>query len=213
MAKAVDLTGMRFGRLRVTQKLFQEHAKYIKWICLCDCGNTKVIMGCNMMGGRTVSCGCLNRQRASETLTTHGQYGTRLYKIWQKMKERCNYRKDIHYYNYGGRGISVCDEWQTDYMCFRTWAMDNGYRHNLTIDRADNDGNYNPQNCKWSTNKEQCNNTRNNIMVTINSITHTLSEWADMYGIKYRTASTRYRRDGKTGEDIFLPVKQKQSMI
>lgn len=115
----------------------------------------------------------------------------RLYSIWVNMKARCNNKQGRDYHKYGGRGIQVCEEWQKDYTVFREWALAHGYQDNLTIDRIDNNGNYCPENCRWTTTKVQNNNQRSNILITYNNEIHTLQQWSEILSIKY---TTLYRR-------------------
>lgn len=115
----------------------------------------------------------------------HGKSNTRLYRIWMRMKQRCYYEKSNRYKNYGARGIRVCNEWLDDFMNFYSWAMENGYKENLTIDRIDTDGNYTPDNCKWSTNLEQQRHTTRSRNVTYNGETRCLSEWCEILNLDY----------------------------
>ena len=126
----------------------------------------------------------------------------RLYTIWRAMRERCRREANIGYSKYGGRGITVCDEWQ-DYEAFKRWAYENGYQDVLSIDRIDVDGNYCPENCRWATMKEQANNKRNNHVVTYKGETHTVAEWAEITGISYRTIISRLNRDKLPPEKVF----------
>ncbi|WP_299831683.1 hypothetical protein [uncultured Metabacillus sp.] len=122
----------------------------------------------------------------------HRMTGTRLYKIWDGMKYRCYKEDSTHYHNYGGRGISVCDEWREDFMNFYNWAMENGYEEELQIDRIDNDGNYEPSNCRWATRKEQGNNRRTCVYITIDKETKTAIQWAEENDIHVSTLLNRY---------------------
>lgn len=127
----------------------------------------------------------------------------RIYNSWSKMVSRCTDKKDIRYKHYGGRGISVCEEWNK-FRPFYDWALSHGYDDKLTIDRIDVNGNYEPSNCRWITQKEQCNNKRNNINVEYNGETKTLKQWAEKYGIKYKLLHDRYRRYGWEFEKALL---------
>lgn len=119
---------------------------------------------------------------------------TRLYSIYRGMKDRCQRKTNDNYNRYGGRGIKVCEEWLSDFMAFYNWAINNGYKDNLTIDRINSNGNYEPSNCRWQTYKEQANNTRKNNFITFNNETHSLSQWAEILGMKRSTLTTRIHR-------------------
>lgn len=134
-----------------------------------------------------------------------GLGNTRLYNIWCHMRSRC-YRKSGDKYNYyGGRGIKVCDEWLSNFKIFYTWAMQNGYDENLTIDRIDPNGDYCPKNCRWVSHKEQCNNRRSNVVVVIDGISHNIREWSEITGIKYHTIYMRHKR-GLVGRELIKEV-------
>ena len=150
MGRMIDLTGQRFGRLTVIRKdNARSTRKYTYWQCRCDCGKTVVVYGYDLRRGRTVSCGC-------RKVKHDGRY-TRLYSIWQGMKKRCSNEHHPFYAYYGGRGICVCPQWEDSFSSFRDWALSNGYKDDLTIDRIDNNAGYCPDNCQWITAAE---NTR-----------------------------------------------------
>ena len=193
-----DLTGKRFGRLTVIG-VEDNGKRKTYYACQCDCGNVKVIRSDALIGGCTVSCGCKKKEQDRINLTanhSHKMSGTRLYSIWNGLKGRCNNPNDPRYDRYGGRGISVCEEWNTSFQAFYDWAISNGYSDDLTIDRIDNDGNYDPTNCKWSTSKEQCNNRSSNINIKIGNTTKTLTEWCEIFGVDTKRTMARYSRDG-----------------
>lgn len=126
----------------------------------------------------------------------HGMSNTRLFHIWQNMKKRCHCETYRDYHRYGGRGIKVCDEWRNDFLIFYNWAINNGYKEKLQIDRIDVNGNYSPNNCRWVTFVQQQNNRRNNRWITYNNETHTLAEWAKKVGINRHALGERLNRYG-----------------
>ena len=138
----------------------------------------------------------------------HGMYKTRLYKAWDSMKARC-YRKSVGPYpKYGGRGITVCDEWKNSFVAFRDWALANGYVEGLSLDRIDPSGNYEPSNCRWVTMKEQENNKRSNRRIEHNGETHTLSEWCDITGIPFHVLHHRFQRGWPTEKALTTKIRK-----
>lgn len=140
--------------------------------------------------------------------STHHETKTRLHKIWESMHSRCENPNHKYYANYGGRGISVCDEWN-EYIPFRDWAIKTGYNDNLTIDRAEVNGNYNPENCRWATIREQQNNKRSNHLVQFNGVSHTISEWSEIVGIKKTTIKERLNARWPIEKVLTEPVRQR----
>lgn len=162
--RKIDLTGQKFGRLLVIGegkgKLRNNGQKRITWECKCDCGNSIDVPGYCLKSGNTKSCGCLDREKASNRLKTHGKSGTKLYYIWEAMKQRCYNPNNKRYSDWGGRGITICDEWKNNFRKFEKWAIESGYKEGLTIDRINNDKEYSPNNCRWATYHEQRINQR-----------------------------------------------------
>lgn len=194
MGKFIDLSGQKIGRLTVIARVGTSRQREALWLCKCECGNEIIIRGSDVRTRHTISCGCWKRETAKEMLTKHGKRNTRLYHIWSGMKDRCNNPRNIGYNLYGGRGIKVCEEWSQDFMAFYQWASENGYTDKMTIDRIDANGNYYPENCRWETQKAQQNNRRNNHVISFNGGTHTLTEWAEITGIKSSTIYGRLKR-------------------
>lgn len=193
----LDLTGQRFGRLTVLERCGSSKDGQKIYRCQCDCGRIKEVKSGNLRSGKTKSCGCItseNTTKRNKQNAVHGGCGTRLYTIWLDMRQRCYNDKSINWHLYGGRGIKVCKEWDEDFAEFRDWALSHGYDNELQLDRIDNDGNYEPNNCKWSSRVEQGNNRRTCVYITINGERKTLSEWCEKTGISRYTAYSRIRR-------------------
>lgn len=193
--KLKDLTGQRFGRLLVLKLAGKSNDNHYKWLCQCDCGNTKIIIGRDITSGKTKSCGCFARQLTSIRTLKHNMHGTKIYHIWISIKQRCNNSNNHKYKDYGGRGIKICKGWENDFMSFYNWSINNGYKEGLSIDRINNDGNYEPQNCRWVTMKEQANNRRNNHYIVYKSEIHTITEWSRIIGISSSTIQRRIKKE------------------
>ena len=206
-----DITGNVYGRLTAIELSYRDKKSNSFWLCKCECGNDTTVRIGDLGSGNTTSCGCYREEQSNKALiersTTHGGHGTRLYDIWHSMKQRCYYKKHIGYESYGGRGIKVCQEWKNDFSNFRDWANSSGYSKSLSIDRVDNDGNYEPNNCKWSTVKEQSNNRRSNRFLSHKGETKTLSEWADVLDINDNTLSMRLNSGWSVERTLEEPVR------
>ena len=185
-----DMTGRKFGLLTVVRPDPDAKNWKTKWICQCDCGSVRSVYTYNLKNGHTKSCGCESARKRLAARTTHNKSKTRLYRIWAKMKARCTYPGDRAYNEYGGRGITVCDEWLS-FEPFESWSVCNGYSSELTLDRVNNDLGYSPDNCRWATPKQQANNTRKNRVIEYNGISRTLAEWANVTGIRSATIAHR----------------------
>lgn len=207
MNRIHDLTGEKFERLTVIERAENKNGR-VAWLCNCECGKSVVVIAKDLKNGHTKSCGCLQREIATQRMAmrkTHGKTNTRLYHIWHGIKERCCSVNYVHYKNYGGRGITVCDEWLHDFQAFYDWALANGYADNLTIDRIDNNKGYSPDNCRWVTMKEQQNNRRNNRLITYNGKTQTISQWSEEKNINKRTLIDRLNHGWSTERALNTP--------
>ena len=199
-----DLLGQRFGRLTAIEEAGKDKHGSILWRCKCDCGNECVVVGYSLRRGDSKSCGCLQRELARQRHETHGDAKTRLYKAYDGIKYRCLNKNAKAYPRYGGRGITMCDEWLESFEAFRDWAVSNGYRDDLTIDRIDVNGNYEPNNCRWVSMKVQQRNRRNNSTYKGKCI----SEWAEITGIKKVTIQHRLYMGWSWERAISEPVRK-----
>lgn len=203
----MDLIGQKFNRLLVignAERYISPSGHRMKrWLCRCDCGKKIAVTTNHLISGHTKSCGCYAKEVSIQNglKKKHGLTKTRIHRICTQMKTRCFNPKDEHYKDYGGRGITICDGWKDNFQAFYDWALSNGYEEHLTIDRIDVNGNYEPSNCRWATQKEQSNNKRTTPFITFNGVTKTLLEWSDITGIKYQTLFYRYKA-GKTPVEI-----------
>lgn len=191
-----------FGSLQVIcfSKKDERRRKY--FLCKCICGNIKEIRYDHLLRNEIKSCGCL----LGEKLRTHGHSYDRIYRIYDGMKQRC-YNSNHHSYSrYGDRGIKICDEWLDNFINFYNWSIDNGYADNLTIDRIDTNGNYEPNNCRWVTQKVQSNNKRNNHYIAYNGAIKTLQEWSEVFNINKRTLFGRLQRGWTIEEALTTPI-------
>lgn len=156
--KAVDITGVKYGRWTVVERSGSDKDSKPMWLCKCECGNSGIVNGAALKRGDSTSCGCYVRERS----TKHGMYKSRLNHIYRGMKQRCYNPQNGRYSYYGGRGIKICDEWlgADGFIHFMDWAIKSGYTDDLSIDRIDSNGNYEPGNCQWVNEETQCRNRR-----------------------------------------------------
>lgn len=183
-----DITGQRFGRWTVIGEDRSPRLRKVKWLCRCDCGNERAVYADNLQMGYSRSCGCLKNEVAADRLTKHGMKGTPEYRCWKGIKERCTNKAKAAYPRYGGRGIEVCDRWLHS---FENFYADMGPKPSRghSIERINNNGHYEPDNCRWATSAEQNRNRRNNRMITM-----TLAEAVELTGVPYHTAKSRLLR-------------------
>lgn len=202
-----NLIGSKYNKLTIISKGdIRKGHRY--WTCECDCGNITLVNTNSLRSGSVKSCGCSRIKCGSLDYKT-GKI-KKLYRVWSSMKERC-LRKNHHAYkDYGERGITVCDNWIVNYKNFEMWALNNGYKEGLSIDRIDNNGNYNPENCRWSTHKDQQNNRRLTVRIKYNNIEKSINEWAEY--LKVPVGRLRYRlNSGWEIKDVLFLPKYKRS--
>lgn len=198
------LIGHTFGMYEVVarDKLRTQH-----YMCKCSCGNVKSVRRDHIFDGMIVSCGCYKDRNAGIRFSTHGKSRHRLYGIHSHMMGRCYCETDKAYPSYGGRGIQVCDEWKSDFMSFYKWAVCAGYADGLSIDRIDNNGDYEPDNCRWTTARVQGNNKRNNRFLDHKGVRLTVSQWANRIGMDPKVLDNRLRRGWSIERALTQPLR------
>lgn len=204
-----DLTGNMYGKLTVLERAGSDKHRNAVWKCLCECGNIHYIDGRSLTTGHTKSCGCSTGLLISEAKTINKEITAkypRLYNIWVHMRQRCNNPNNKDYHNYGGRGITICNDWN-EFEPFLEWALDNGYEKGLEIDRINNDGIYEPHNCRWTTDLMQVRNRRVCIYQWIDGNKMTISEIAEKYHINATTLYHRYHSQGLRNDELINKKK------
>ena len=215
MGKLVDLTGQRFGRLKVIKREPGLKFGYALWLCICDCGTEIILPSRSLISGNTKSCGCFKREVSigkfveyrKENLHCPEERDRRLENIWSGMRYRCFNPTSKLYPNYGGRGITICQEW-SDFYAFQEWAFSSGYSEDLTIDRIDVNGPYSPENCRWATLRQQARNKRETIYLTLGEDCKPLADWAEELGIPWGTLHTRYLLGWSDERILTTPVQK-----
>lgn len=217
MAKTIDLEGCVFSRLTVLRKA-EKSGRSQRWECKCECGNNVLVDGGNLRSGHTRSCGCYARERSSETRKklnpTHGMTHTRFYSIWRSMIKRCCDKSHSHYDSYGGRGITIDTTWLNSFESFYR-DMYESYQHHIdkhgekgtSIDRINNDGNYEKENCKWSTPKEQMRNRRNCTHIPFCGEILTAAEIGERYGLSPELIRLRFKKGWLNEKMVIPPLK------
>lgn len=190
----IDETGKRYGRLTVLSRADNTKHGLARWVCRCDCGNTVTVIGNHLRRGDTLSCGCFHNEGNHRT---HGKSHSRVYGIWRNMLSRCENENGTGFEHYGGRGISVCEEWR-NFDSFYKWANESGYSDSLTIDRIDVNKGYYPDNCRWIPFDKQGLNKTNSVILSVNGISKTVSEWANEL---HACATTMYHRKKRGWSD------------
>jgi len=213
MRKKINIIGKRFGRLVVIKENGKNKYKAILYLCQCDCGNKKITLGNSLRSGGVESCGCIRKDFPLNY--KHGLKGTKFYKKWESMKERCNNPNCKNYPNYGGRGIKVSNEW-LDFNNFKKDMYDDYLKHveihgerNTTIERENNNLGYSKENCSWKTMKEQANNRRTNHLITYKRKTLTIAQWEKETGIKQSVICKRLKMGWTIKNALTIPLRKK----
>jgi hypothetical protein len=205
-----DLTNIRFGKLLAIKPIKKHDNSKYYWECICDCGNTKIIMSSNLLRGISTTCGC-GKIKIGEKTRKHGMAKTRIFKIWAGIRKRCTNSKCKTYPLYGGRGISISPRWD-EFINFYN-DMKDGYSDNLSLDRINPNGNYEPGNCRWATQKTQNRNRRNNNYISLNNEIKTLSEWAEISGVNSSAIRYRINNGWDTQKAIFTSTEKEMKSI
>lgn len=205
----INLIGRTFGRLIVIERAENSRFRKARWRCKCSCGNIVIVCSDNLRRGLTKSCGCFRKDVCTKNNTTHGMYGTSEYKSWFHIITRCQNPNDKYFKDYGGRGISICQEWRDSFLAFYNHV---GKRPSLkhSIDRINNDGNYKPGNVRWSLLVEQANNKRSNVLITINNTTMNVTQWAHEIGINCHTIFSRLQRNWDPQKAVLRPIRKRK---
>lgn len=194
-----NLVGNKYGHLLVLKSLGNNGKGHYKSLVKCDCGKIYSVIDTELIYGRRLGC-----HKCSASNKTHGKTNTKLFNIWQSMKQRCYDKNCKSYKDYGGRGIKVCDEWNNNFISFYGWAMENGYEGKLSIDRIDVNGNYEPSNCRWANVMQQANNKRNNVKIIYKNKEYTIAELSRKTNVNYELL----RRRIKMGWNVENAVKE-----
>lgn len=203
----INLTGLRFGSLTVRKRVGSARGS-VWWDCYCDCGKSIFASTGYLGNGNTRSCGCGQKKAAALTCLKRGKHfmkGTSLYNRWRSMLQRCYYKGHIGHKYYGGRGILVCEEWRK-FEIFMQWALSNGYKESLSLDRINVDGNYEPANCRWITMRDQTNNRRCNVFISLDGRRQTVSQWATELNIFPSTLLNRLRSGWSPEQCLKTPI-------
>lgn len=201
-----DHIGEKYGRWTVMRYVGTDEKYRRRVLVKCECGTERTVRFSELKYGASTSCGCYSKERAKRDATKHGLCRkTPLYDVWVGMKNRCNNIRSNVYNYYGGRGITICKEWEDNFEVFFNWAIENGYKKGLQLDRENNEKGYSPSNCRFITSKLNNRNKRNNILITYNGNTRILADWCDLFGLKHNVVTRRIER-GWPVERIFAPA-------
>lgn len=214
--KFIDITGHKYGRLKVLKLNGLNERKRKIWLCQCDCGQYTTLSTNELRTGNTQSCGCLHKEiliKNNKKRAYHSLSRTKLYGVYNKMKARCNHKNHRGYEYYGGKNIKVCEEWSNDFRSFREWALNNGYQEGLTIDRKNLSGNYTPENCRWVTWDKQSINKTNTRFFEYKGKKQTLREWSMELNFNYKVLCNRIHRHKWTFERAITQVYMPKILV
>jgi hypothetical protein len=201
-----DLTNQRFGRLTALLPVKKPWSSKYYWACRCDCGREVETIGSNLLRGNSTSCGCAKNEAVGALNFQHGMSKTRMFKIWAGIRKRCNNPNMTSYSHYGGRGIRVCERWDTFIQFYLD--MKEGYADNLSLERINPNGDYEPSNCKWATAKQQARNKRNTVLLECDGVKRTAAEWEEITGVPRNTIWNRVKRGWTVNQSIYGKAEQ-----
>lgn len=205
MPKEIDITGNKYNMLTAIKRVYGYKESGVYWLCKCDCDNECIVKKYDLVHLKQMSCGCFQKQSAREKHTKHNMKDTKLYHVWCSMRQRCLNPNNHAYNHYGGKGVTICKDWLDDFMNFYNWSMQNGYMEGLSIDRIDNDGNYEPSNCRWATREVQQNNTSKAHKITYNGVTKSPAQWARIVDVSETTIKNRlFKRNMSVEDALFM---------
>ena len=202
-----DVEGMRFDMLVACERVENSSDGKIQHRCVCDCGNERIVKATDLRTGKIHSCGCVHWNKKYKNFSLKSPHGKRLYRIWHDMLRRCEDKRVKSYKRYGERGIAVCPEWH-DFQAFYDWSLDNGYSEELTLDRVDNNKDYEPDNCRWADKYMQANNRRSNHYITYNGKRQSMKEWSRELNISYTALRSRLMRGWSAEKALTTPIKK-----
>lgn len=211
----INIAGRIFGRLTVLRAVGRDKRRKMLWLCRCQCGKEVTVRGKDLRSGNTQSCGCLHRDIAAAGKTTHGLSHHPLHHIWKGIITRCTNQNETSYRHYGGRGITICDEWRHDFKAFHDYIIQLPHYGEVSysLDRQNNAMGYSPGNMRYATLVEQARNRRNNRLLTYNGITKCLSEWEDDLGLPKTTLKARLKRGWSTERALMTPIRSRDGKI
>lgn len=202
MRKTLDLSGKEFGRLKVIERSHLGKHGEIYWLCICRCGSYKKVRAYNLTSGLTKSCGCYHKEK----VTIHNMTNSKTFNSWSSMKNRCNNPNSPDYFKYGERGIKICDKWLNN---FNNFLSDMGERpKGTTLDREDNEGDYEPENCRWATTEQQLSNRRNTVRIDYRGSSKTIRELSDISGMKQKIIRDRLYAGWPVEKALFTPNRK-----
>lgn len=209
----VDFIGRKLGQLTILSKCEPSHTGHTCFMTKCDCGNYKKVVAYRLLNGTTQSCGCKKKLLDENRFKTHALSKHPLYSVWLNMNRRCDYEKGNRFYRYGGRGITVCDQWKKNFVAFYEWSVNNGWAVGLELDRRENSGIYEPSNCRYVTREVNANNKDYNRMYVVNGERLSLTQLSKKYGINKACLFARVNYGWTIERALSTPIRKQKKNI